>query len=262
MTQKGSSVLRKTCTRSSGWRGLGSRSSELLVVPTCATWVMNCLAAGRENVECSLLECECHVSGELHRAVARRVTTMCARGLQLAWDHGAAVMRITTGVLKKQRTCASTIAGSKQGESATAIMMVHDDKWYDPKNQATVPIVKQFAAEQMGEEVANSFATQPLECCCGDGARGETDHLEACQRAFSAHAMTDRAVQRRMKPVFVSRLQPARKSVACVTPPSWWRKLCVLKIQLSQWRRVATHCQAPMPEQGCLAPTPQAPHLG
>ena len=96
------------------------------------------------------------------------------------------------------------------------------------KKSGNCPDCETVCCRTMGEEVANSFATQPLECCCGDGARGETDHLEACQRAFSAHAITDRAVQCCMKPVFfVSRLQPARKSVACVTPPSWWRKLCV-----------------------------------
>ena len=45
-----------------------------------------------------------------------------------AW---CAVTGLTIGVLKQQRTWASRIAGFPQGESATAIVMVQDDKWYD-----------------------------------------------------------------------------------------------------------------------------------
>ena len=71
----------------------------------------------------------------LRGSAGRRTTNICSRGMQPACWRGSAVTRMLQSSLRRQRTWVSHVAGSTQGESATATMM-------SKMVSGTIPIAK------------------------------------------------------------------------------------------------------------------------
>ena len=78
---------------------------------------------------------------------------------------------------QNQRTLAPRIAGRKQGESATAIMMVQDDKWYDSIFQSAISIAKTLRAQLAMAEP--HFLWKNVVAASAEGTQASEGNVEA-----------------------------------------------------------------------------------